>query len=304
MQPVQKSLTFVVLTLLYVLCFGTKTVAQSCTPIITISGSPSLCAEGETTLTATQAASYKWSNGATTQSITVTTAGTYTVTTTNEEGCTATSAPTRVSDRPDATIKDPLYDFTYCSYTGSANSFKLEVENASTTAASNTGYTISWGDGKSSTLGADFERTSHTYTAPGLYTITVTATDASGCEGTFTEKLFIGSNPGLGITSDGNNIDCAPVSYGFRITGVEGNSPHTVYTFQFDDGTAPYVFKHNELPADRILRHEFLESSKDKPNGFTLTGTAINQCNKSIATFTGIRISKGLSLILPLAMCV
>ncbi|MBF8962858.1 gliding motility-associated C-terminal domain-containing protein [Pontibacter sp. FD36] len=293
MQPVQKSLTFVVLTLLYVLCFGTKTVAQSCTPIITISGSPSLCAEGETTLTATQAASYKWSNGAATQSITVTEAATYTVTTTTEDGCTATSAPLQISDRPDATIKDPLYDFTYCSYTGSANSFKLEVENASTTAATNTGYTISWGDGKSSALGTDFERTSHTYTAPGLYTITVTATDASGCQGTFTEKLFIGSNPGLGITSDGNNIDCAPVSYGFKITGVEGNSPHTVYTFQFDDGTAPYVFKHNELPADRILRHEFLESSKDKPNGFTLTGTAINQCNKSIATFTGIRISKG-----------
>src|SRR5690606_7256667 len=107
-------------------------------------------------------------------------------------------------------------------------------------------------------------------------TITVTATDAAGCQGTFTEKLFIGSNPGLGITSDGNNIDCAPVSYGFRITGVDGNSPHTVYTFQFDDGTPAYVFKHNELPADRVLRHEFLESSKDKPNGFTLTGRAEN----------------------------
>src|SRR5690606_37189515 len=98
---------------------------------------------------------------------------------------------------------------------------------------------------------------------------------------------------GLGITSDGNNIDCAPVSYGFKITGVEGNSPHTVYTFQFDDGTPAITLKHNELPADRILRHEFLESSKDKPNGFTLTGTATNRCNVSIATFTGIRISKG-----------
>ncbi|PKV76172.1 Ig-like domain-containing protein [Pontibacter ramchanderi] len=293
MQPVQKSLAFVVLTLLYVLCFGAKTSAQSCTPLITITGSTSLCAEGETILTATEAASYKWSNGATTQRITVTTAGTYTVTTTNHEDCTATSAPVQISDRPDATIKDPLYDFTYCSYTGSANSFKLEVENASKTAATNTGYTINWGDGKSNTFGPEFEKTSHTYTAAGLYTITVTATDASGCEGTFTEKLFIGSNPGLGITSDGNNIDCAPVSYGFRITGVEGNSPHTVYTFQFDDGTPAYVFKHSELPADRVLRHEFLESSKDKPNGFTLKGTATNQCNVSIATFTGIRISKG-----------
>jgi large repetitive protein len=293
MQPVQKSISLIVLTLLYVLYSGTNTFAQSCTPTITFSGSSSLCSDGKVTLSASEAASYQWSNGATSRSITVTSAGTYTVTTTQENGCTATSEPLKITAGPDATIKDPLYDFTYCSYTGSASSFKLEVENASTTATTNTGYTIAWGDGRSSTLGANFTKTSHTYTAPGLYTITVTATDASGCQGTFTEKLFIGSNPGLGITSDGNNIDCAPVSYGFRITGVEGNSPHTVYTFQFDDGTPAYVFKHNELPADRILRHEFLESSKDKPNGFTLTGRAENLCNVSIATFTGIRISKG-----------
>lgn len=293
MHPVQKSLALIVLTLLYVLCSGTNTYAQNCPSNITISGATSLCTTGQVTLVASEAASYQWSTGATSRSITVTAAGTYTVTTTQQDGCTATSEPVRIGSGPDATIKDPLYDFTYCSYTGSANSFNLEVENASTTAASNTGYTIAWGDGRSSTLGADFTRASHTYTASGLYTITVTATDASGCEGTFTEKLFIGSNPGLGITSDGNNIDCAPVSYGFRITGIEGNSPHTVYTFQFDDGTPAYVYKHNELPADRVLRHEFLESSKDKPNGFTLTGTATNQCNVSIATFTGIRISKG-----------
>ncbi|MBD1395609.1 gliding motility-associated C-terminal domain-containing protein [Pontibacter sp. JH31] len=217
---------------------------------------------------------------------------TYTVP--NEGLCSNSAAQIiQVDPQPDAKIIDPLYDFTYCSYTGSANSFKLEVENASKTAATNTGYTISWGDGKSDNYGKDFERATHTYTAAGLYTITVTATDANGCVGTSTEQMFIGSNPGLGITSDGNNIDCAPVSYGFKITGVEGNSPHTVYTFQFDDGTPAVTYKHTELPADRILRHEFLESSKDKPNGFTLTGTATNQCNVSIATFTGIRISKG-----------
>ncbi|WP_299707711.1 gliding motility-associated C-terminal domain-containing protein [uncultured Pontibacter sp.] len=293
MQPVQRSLALAVLTLLYVLCSGTNALAQSCTPLISFSGQSSLCQGGEVVLIASEAASYKWSNGATTRHITVTAAGTYSVTTTSEDGCTGTSEPVQIDGAPDASIKDPIYEFTYCSYTGSANSFKLDVENASTTVATNTGYTINWGDGKTSTFGRDFTQASHTYTAAGLYTITVTATNADGCTGTSTEQMFIGSNPGLGITSDGNNIDCAPVSYGFKITGVEGNSPHTVYTFQFDDGTPAVTYKHSELPADRILRHEFLESSKDKPNGFTLTGTATNLCNVSIATFTGIRISKG-----------
>jgi large repetitive protein len=127
-------------------------------------------------------------------------------------------------------------------------------------------------------------KTSGTYSARTI--------SSDGCTASSTEQMFIGRNPGLGITSDGNNIDCAPVSYGLRITGVDGSSPHTVYTFQFDDGTPAVTYKHAELPADRILRYEFLESSKDKPNGFTLTGMATNLCNVTSATFTGIRISK------------
>lgn len=49
--------------------------------------------EGETiTLIATEATSYSWSNGETTQSITVSEAGSYTVTTENTEGCVSISA--------------------------------------------------------------------------------------------------------------------------------------------------------------------------------------------------------------------
>lgn len=61
-------------------------------PTITITGSTTLCTGDSVTLTATAGFSnYLWSNGATTASITTSTAGNYTVTVTDANGCAASS---------------------------------------------------------------------------------------------------------------------------------------------------------------------------------------------------------------------
>lgn len=76
------------------------------TPVITRSGPTTLCTGGSITLTAPAGFSYLWSNNATTQTITVNTAGSYTVRTI-ANGCTsATSAATvvTVNPRPTASI--------------------------------------------------------------------------------------------------------------------------------------------------------------------------------------------------------
>jgi hypothetical protein len=65
-------------------------------PTISPSGPTRFCSGGSVTLTASSAASYRWSTGSTSQSIVVTDTGNYTVTTTNGDGCEATSAPTNV----------------------------------------------------------------------------------------------------------------------------------------------------------------------------------------------------------------
>lgn len=65
-------------------------VAASITP----SGATTFCDGGNVTLTANTGAAgatFRWSNGATTQAITVVASGTYTVTVTSERGCTATA---------------------------------------------------------------------------------------------------------------------------------------------------------------------------------------------------------------------
>jgi hypothetical protein len=76
----------------------TVTVGTPATATITSSGPTTKCAGTSVTLTANSGASYLWSNGATTQSITVSTPGTYSVTVTNATGCSATSAPVTVAN--------------------------------------------------------------------------------------------------------------------------------------------------------------------------------------------------------------
>ena len=86
---------------------GNTTVVVNALPTATItpSGSTTICAGSSLTLTAPAGAAYVWSNGASTQSIAVTSAGSYTVTV-NANGCTATSTPTvvTVNALPTATI--------------------------------------------------------------------------------------------------------------------------------------------------------------------------------------------------------
>ena len=67
------------------------------TPTITPSGPTTFCTGGSVQLTSSAASAYLWSTTETTQSITVTTSGSYTVQITDANGCTATSAPTDVT---------------------------------------------------------------------------------------------------------------------------------------------------------------------------------------------------------------
>ena len=73
------------------------TINANPTASITPSGTLTLCTGTTQTLTAGNATSYAWSTGATTQSINVSTGGSYYVTINNSTGCSSTSAPVVVS---------------------------------------------------------------------------------------------------------------------------------------------------------------------------------------------------------------
>lgn len=84
-------------------------------PVISASGPTTFCAGGSVTLTSSVASGITWSNGATSQSITVSTAGTYSVT--NAIGlCTAGSLPTVITINANPTVSAGS-DQTVCSGT-------------------------------------------------------------------------------------------------------------------------------------------------------------------------------------------
>jgi len=75
----------------------TTTVSAGPTPTINPSGTVTICTSQNVTLTSSAGSSYLWSTNATTQAITVNSAGSYTVTITNFMGCSGTSLPTVVN---------------------------------------------------------------------------------------------------------------------------------------------------------------------------------------------------------------
>lgn len=75
---------------------GTSGGGGTCTASITASGATTFCNGGNVILTASAGASYIWSNGATTQTISANQSATYNVTVTAVGGCTASASPARV----------------------------------------------------------------------------------------------------------------------------------------------------------------------------------------------------------------
>jgi hypothetical protein len=71
-------------------------------PVITPNGPTTFCEADSVILTASPTGTYLWSTSDITQAITVTTSGTFTVTVTDVNGCTGTSAPVSVAVNPNA----------------------------------------------------------------------------------------------------------------------------------------------------------------------------------------------------------
>ena len=145
-------------------CSGvtTQTVVVNDVPTATISGTASFCIGGSTTLSSSSATGNVWSpGGATTQTLTVTSAGGYSVTVTNGSGCSATSATTTVTQNPLPATP---------TITASGATTFCDPGTVDLTSSSATGNVWSPGGATTQTI---------TASATGSYTVTVT--DGNGC---------------------------------------------------------------------------------------------------------------------------
>jgi hypothetical protein len=107
---------------------------EMATPTITASGSTSICQGENVTLTSSLSNSYLWSNGATTQSIVVDTTGSYSVTVTNTNGCSASSTieNVNVTSAPQFTYTTNALVVSFSKTGTGCNSFLWDFGNGNT----------------------------------------------------------------------------------------------------------------------------------------------------------------------------
>ena len=140
-------------------------------PTITAGGPTTFCAGGSVTLTSSLGTAYSWSNGATTQSISPTASGSYTVQVTNSSGCqSASSAATTVT--VNALNAPTVGTRTHPTCAVPTGSVVLNDLPASGT------WTLTRSPGGVTTLGTG---TSTTISGLAAGTYTYTVTNASGC---------------------------------------------------------------------------------------------------------------------------
>ncbi len=164
--------------------------------------------------------SYVWDNAATSEDISALCAGTYNVTVTDANGCTANDGTTVTE--PTALALTMSGNDEICSQ---SNGDVGVVATGGTIAAD---YTYAWTDGGGSPVGS-----TATLTGLGAGTYTVVVTDDNGC--TVTDNITIGNQTAgtLAVTLD-NDASCASVCDGAATATMTGGTPG--FTYAWDNG--------------------------------------------------------------------
>lgn len=174
---------------------------------VTTSGSTNFCQGGSVTLTAAAGTSYSWSNGQTTQAITVSQSGSYSVNVNNGTGCAAVSTPIQVTvnSAPTASI------------TSTGNSI---CQGQNTTLTSSPGSSYLWSNG-ATTQAIQVNST-------GAYSVVVTG--STGCSASSTPvNITVTAAPNSTVTTSGPTTFCQ----GSNVT----LSAPTGYTYSWSNGS-------------------------------------------------------------------
>lgn len=157
---------------------------------------------------------------------------TYTVTlTVSGGGCTHTSAMEVVvqETKPDFTVNLPS--------DGGCKPFRVSFSPNEETSANYQTYVWDYGDGKTETTTGNGN---HTYTKPGLYNVSVTATDIYGCQDAGTPKIgAVRVNGPVADFSSINNTGCKGITVTFDDkTTTDGQNPIVNWQWDFGDRTS------------------------------------------------------------------
>jgi gliding motility-associated-like protein len=169
-----------------------------------------------------------------------------------------------------------LYAFTPLGCTNKVVSFNVD---AAATSSVNGTLAVNYGDGSSPITPPTLGVVAHTYTAPGIYTPTISFTDSAGCASIFSQQVSIQAAPSAAdFIYVSNDIPpkygptfCAPVTISFSNTTVSSYSLNYIW----DLGTGspivdePVVANHYDNPGIQTVTL----TASTHPNGCTATIT-------------------------------
>ena len=260
--------------------------ANPAVPTISSSGPTTFCSGGSVDLTSSQPISNVWSTTATSQTVTVNSTGSYTVTYTNSDGCSATSLPVNVvvNANPSAPTITPSGSTTFCDG-GSVDLVSSEL-SGNVWSTTETSQTI-------------------TATSGGAYSVTYT--DANGCSATSAITLLtVNANPPApSITPSGSTTFCDGGTVDLISSEVSGNTWSTTevtqlisvntsgsYTVSYTDAngcssiSAPILVTVNSLPSVPVITPSgattfcsggSVDLVSSEPSGNTWSTTATSQ---------------------------
>ncbi|MEO8591211.1 MAG: PKD domain-containing protein [Flavobacteriales bacterium] len=219
----------------------------------------------------------------------------YTLTVTDDDGVVCTDQITvNVTTAPPALLTSSgpeqitsfnnLTTFSICDPSGSWN-FSFTDQSAAAPAGNRT---IDWGDGSPVVNPAQGWSLNHTY-AQGLWTMTYTIVYGNGCTRTQQYQVFLGTNPGGGISTDPNTNICTGGTLPFYINSVAANSPGTTYVIDFGDGNT-ITLAH---PPPAVVNHTYNTSTCGLAGGqLNVMFTAQNPCDQTQGQIGPIRVSE------------
>ncbi|MES2394660.1 MAG: PKD domain-containing protein [Bacteroidota bacterium] len=231
-------------------------IVNSPSTVITPSGPISFCPGGTVDLTADAATSYSWSNGATTQSITVTATGSFTVVVTDANSCTAASAPTAVT----------LFVNPSAAFTNTNVCFQnatLFTDNSTISSGNIASWNWTFGDGSSSPLPS----LSHIYSACGVFNVKLVVTANTGCKDSISKTSRVFCLP----VADFSFTDvCLNQTMNFMDLSMPADSI-TSWSWNFGDGSPSGTGQN--------LSHTYTNAG---PYSVSLTATSNNGCKDTV----------------------
>ena len=214
-------------------------------------------------------------------------------------GCSTKSASqtVTVNQLPDPLLEDTkiFSQFNNCGNNTGSPVYTETVNNITTNPNTIAGYTLNWGDGGGNinVANSSFPLT-HSYNDYGVFTLSYTATNGgNGCSNTKTYTVINQLNPAVGIEGPpgGSTQRCESAGFWFKVKNYINNTPGTVYTWNFGDGS-PTVTWTTPLLVDSIY-HLFTKGSCELPGKqFIVSVSAQNKCDVTSAYIDNIKIFK------------